>query len=323
MSPLGHPPDSMAAVTRVLMIDARAPRATTTAPRNPSPLGSTATISCPSPSSVNPSGISTDRSVTQSSMRRMTEPDSENKQSDCASAASGVTRQAANARAPARGNVMLFQRAADIIGFDLVLVEIRNDGYPSPPVVTEVCPTTGELRQDADLRGCCHMHDTPAEHVGHDDTAVAIRLDPIDATHGFAGEPNAFLRPEIEGVQPATRATAASGPSPASPARGSDCTENQPASVYEESIALFDQLGAFDEHGGLTFANNVNAGADRINDVDRAVRRRRQVVEELRSGDWHSRRDRAAGDFDADDLVDVGDPQRAAGPPDSLRAVQS
>ena len=104
--------------------------------------------------------------------------------------------------------------------------------------------------------------------------------------------------------------------------RRTDAAENQPRAVHEQAIRLLDDIRAFDEHRRLAVLDRVDPQPARVRRVDRAVGRSREIVEERRALDLHTRRDLAAADVDADHFVDVGHPQRVADAAKPLRPIE-
>ena len=124
----------------------------------------------------------------------------------------------------------------------------------------------------------------------------------------------ALLRLQIEGKE-----MPAGSRSPSSPTgrrarlrRRTNAAENQPRAVHEQAIRLLDDIRALDEHRRLAVLDRVDPQPARVRGVDGAVGRSREIVEERRAIDLHTRRDLAAADVDADHFVDVGHPQRVA-----------
>ena len=100
-------------------------------------------------------------------------------------------------------------------------------------------------------------------------------------------------------------------------------SDDQPSAVDEHPVGSFHRVLALNEDRRLAVPDHVDAGALRVGHVHRAVGSRRQIVQEGRAFDRHPLRDPPGGDLDADHLIDIRHPQRAAGAAQALRAVES
>ena len=139
-----------------------------------------------------------------------------------------------------------------------------------------------------------HVQESRTDHVGDQQSAATVRLDPINPADGVHRELCALLRLEIEGVEMAARRRSAPRPAPRPRAPAdADRSEDQARPVHEQSVRDIDLLGAFDEDRRLPILDRVDAREVRVRRVDRPILRRREIVEELRAIDLDARGDAA------------------------------
>ena len=104
------------------------------------------------------------------------------------------------------------------------------------------------------------MQESLTDHIGHEQSAAAIRLDAVNATNSVVGQLRALLRFQIERKQMTARRRAASAARACARLRcRADAAQNQTRAVDEKTVRLLDDITAFDEYRGLAVLDRVDA----------------------------------------------------------------